>query len=76
MPNFKKKSIIRRNLYIGNTFEKDIKELDPRKACKCLGEEENHDIEHKNEKENLKKEYLGRLRLILNTYLCAKKKHK
>ena len=37
---------------IGNTFENDIKELDPRKAYKYLGIEENFDIQHKNEKEN------------------------
>jgi hypothetical protein len=32
-----------------------------------LGIEEGHDIEHKNEKERLKKEYLRRLRLVLGT---------
>jgi hypothetical protein len=42
---------------IGNTLENDIKELDPRKACKYLGIEENFDIQHKIEKEKLKKEY-------------------
>jgi len=44
-------------MHIGSTFENDIKELDPRKA-KYSGIEESCDIEHKNEKENLKKEYL------------------
>jgi len=38
-----------------NTFENDIKELDPRKAYKYLGIEEGFDIQHKNEKEKLKK---------------------
>jgi uncharacterized protein YnzC (UPF0291/DUF896 family) len=33
-------------------------------------------MEYKNEKEKLKKEYLRRLRLILNTQLSAKKKIK
>jgi hypothetical protein len=37
-----------------------------------LGVEENHNIEYKNEKEKLKKEYVRRLRLILNTELSAK----
>jgi hypothetical protein len=38
-----------------------------------LGVEENHNIEHKNEKERLK-ECIRRLRLILNTELSAKNK--
>jgi hypothetical protein len=42
-------------VHIGNTFENDIKELDPRKAYKYLGIVENFDIQHKNEKEKLKK---------------------
>jgi len=37
-------------MHIGNRFENDIKELDPRKAYKYLGIEENFDIQHKNEK--------------------------
>jgi hypothetical protein len=45
-------------MHIGNTFENDVKELDPRKAYKYLGIEENFNIQHKNEKEKLKKEYL------------------
>jgi hypothetical protein len=44
------------------------------KACKCLGVEENHNIGHKNEKEKLKKAYVRRLRLILNTELSEKNK--
>ena len=59
---------------IGNTFENDIKELDPRKAYKYLGIEVNFDIQHKNEKEKLKKEYLRRLRLVLGTKLSTKNK--
>jgi hypothetical protein len=51
-------------VHIGSTLENDIKELDPRKAHKYLGIEESYDIQHKNEKENLKKEYLRRLRLV------------
>ena len=54
------------------TFENDIKELDPRKVYKYLGIEESFDIQHKNEKEKLKKEYLRRLRLVLSTELSAK----
>ena len=51
------------------TFEKDIKESDLRKAYKYLGIEESSDIQHKNEKEKLKKEYLRRVRLVLGTEL-------
>jgi len=47
-------------MHVGNTFENDIKELDPRKAYMYLGIEESFDIQHKNEKEKLKKEYLRR----------------
>ena len=47
-------------MHIGNTFEYDIKELDPRKAYKYLGMEESFDTQHKNEKEKLKNEYLRR----------------
>jgi hypothetical protein len=43
------------------------------KAYKYLDVEENHNIEHKNEKEKLKKEYVRRLKLILNAELSAKK---
>jgi len=39
-----------------------------------LGIEESFDIQHTNEKEKLKKEYLKRLRLVLGTELSAKKK--
>jgi hypothetical protein len=54
-------------------MENYIKELEPMKACKYLGVDENHNIEHKNEREKLKKEYVRRLRFILNTELSAKK---
>jgi uncharacterized protein YkvS len=40
---------------MGNTVEIKIKELDSMKAYKYLGVEEKHNIEHKNEKERLKK---------------------
>lgn len=40
--------------YIGNTFEEDGTELDPRKAYKYLGIEEGHDIRHKNKEEKLR----------------------
>jgi len=58
-------------MYIRSTFENDIKELDPREAYKYLGIEESFDIQHKNEKEKLKREYLKRLRLVLGTELSA-----
>jgi len=57
---------VQSKMHIGSTFEKDIKKLDPRK--------ESFDIQHKNEKEKLKKEYLRRLRLVLGTELSAKNK--
>jgi len=38
-----------------------------------LGIEESLDIEHKNEKEKLKKEYWRRLGLVFGTELSAKK---
>jgi len=47
-------------MHIGSTFENDLKEVDPKKAHKYLGIEESFDIQHKNEKEKLKKEYLRR----------------
>jgi hypothetical protein len=64
-----------RKQHIGNTMENEIKELEPMKAYKYLGVEDNHrNTEYKNEKEKLKKEYVRRLRLILNTELSAKNK--
>ena len=66
-----KRGRVKNKMHIGNTFENDIKELDPRKTYKYLGIEENFDIQHKNEKEKLKKEYLRRLRLVLGTELSA-----
>jgi len=42
-----------------------------REKHKFLGIEESFDIQHKNEKEKLKKEYLGILRLVLGTELSA-----
>ena len=45
-----------------------------RLSHKYLSIEENFDIQHKNEKEKLKKEYLRRLRLVLGTELSAKNK--
>jgi hypothetical protein len=41
-----------------------------------LGIEGNHNIEHKREKERLKKEYVRRLRVIRNTELVQKIKCK
>ena len=47
-----KRGRVQSKMHIGNTFENDIKELDPSKAYKCLGIEESFDIQHKNEKES------------------------
>jgi len=49
-----KRGWVQSKMHIGSTFENDIKELDPRKAHKYLGIEESFDIQHKNEKEELK----------------------
>ena len=70
---FKKRKGPKQNAYRKN-IENDFKELDSREAYKYLGIEENFDIQHKNEKEKLKKEYLRRLRLVLGTELSAKNK--
>jgi hypothetical protein len=71
--NFFKKLNSFRKQRIGNTMGNEIKELEPMKAYTYLGVAENHSVEHKNEKENLK-EYVRRLRLILSTELSAKNK--
>jgi exonuclease III len=63
-----------RKEHIGKTMEYQIKELEPMKVYKYLGVAENHNIEHKNEKEKFKMEYVRRLRLILSTELSAKNK--
>jgi hypothetical protein len=65
--NFFKNGTIYRKEHVGNTMENEIKEMEPIKAYKYLGVAENRNIEHKNEKKKLKKEYVRRLRLILNT---------
>src|SRR5215469_8887312 len=70
----RKRGRVQSKMHIGSTFENNIKELDPRKAYRYLGIEEIFDIQHKNEKEKLKKEYLRRLRLVLRTKLNAKNK--
>ena len=69
-----KRGSVQNKMHVGSTFENDIKELEPRKAYKYLGIEESFDIQDKNEKEKLKKEYLRRLRLVLGTELSAKNK--
>jgi hypothetical protein len=69
-----KKVRVQRKTYTKSTFEKDTKELDSRKTYKYLGIEDSHDIQHKNEKEKLTKEYLRRLTLVLDTELNAKNK--
>jgi len=57
--------------FVGNTFEKDGTELDPRKAYEYLGIEESHDIQHKNRKEKLKKKYFWGMSLVLDAELMA-----
>ena len=55
-----KRGGVQSKMHVRNTSENDIKELDPRKAYKYFGIEEIFDIQHKNEKGKLKKEYLRR----------------
>jgi len=69
-----KRGSVQSKMHVGSTFKNDVKELDPRKAYKYLVIEESFDIQHKNDKEKLKKEYLRRLRLVLGTELRAKNK--
>ena len=71
---FKKKGTFQSKIYKCITFEKYITELDLREAYPYLGIEESYDMQHKKEKEKLKKEYLMRLRLVLGTELSAKNK--
>jgi len=68
------KGTVQSKIYTGSTFEKNIKELEPRETYKYLGIEESHDIQHKNKKVKLKKEYLRRLTLVLGTELSVKNK--
>ena len=55
-------------MHVGSTFQNGIKELGPRNTYMYLG------IQHKNEKDKLKKEYLRRMRLVLGTELSANNK--
>jgi len=70
----KKEGRVHSKVHIGSSFEKDITELDPRETHKYLGIEQSYDIEHKNEREKLKKEYLKGLRMVLGTELSVKNK--
>ena len=69
-----KRGRVQNKMHIGSIFENDTKELDSRKAYKYIEIEESFDIQHKNEKKNMKKECLRRLRLVLGTELSAKNK--
>ena len=51
-----KRGSVQSILHVRSTFDNDIKELYPRKAYKYLDIEESFDIQHKNEKEKLKRE--------------------
>jgi hypothetical protein len=55
---------------VGRTFEKEIKEMDPREAYSmCLSIEGSHHIQQMTEKRKLKKEYFRRSRLVFDTEL-------
>jgi hypothetical protein len=56
----KKEGRVHNKVHIGSSFEKDITELDQRETYKYLGIEQSYDLEHKNGREKLKKEYLRR----------------
>jgi len=73
-----KRGSVQSKMHVASTFESVIKELGPRKAYYMLfsGPEESFDIQHMNEEEKLKKEYLRRLKLVLGTELSAKNKIK
>ena len=71
-----KRGSVQSKMHVEGTFENDIKEMDSRKTYKYLGIEESFDIQNKNEKEKLKKEYLRRLRLVLSTELSERIKFK
>jgi hypothetical protein len=43
---FLKRGRVQSKMHIGSTFEKDIKELDPRIACKYLAIEGSHDTKN------------------------------
>jgi hypothetical protein len=55
-----KKGKVQREEHVENTAENEIKELEKKKAYRYLGIDENHNIEHKKEKERFKKEYVRR----------------
>ena len=50
-----KRSRVQSKMHIRNPFENDIKEINPRKTYKYLGIGESFDVQHKNEKEKVKK---------------------
>jgi hypothetical protein len=53
--NLFKNGRVQRKTYIGGTFEKDIKELDARKASKYFGIEDSLGMEYKKEEEKLRR---------------------
>ena len=55
MQEYVKKSRAQSKLYTGRIFEKNIKELNPREACRYLGVEGRNNVEQKIEKEKLRK---------------------
>jgi hypothetical protein len=72
--NFGKKRQGPKKGTLKNTVENRIKELETKKAYRYLGIGEIHNIEHKEQKERLKKAYVRRLMLIMATELSAKNK--
>jgi hypothetical protein len=67
---------VQSKMHIGVIFENHIKVQDPRKTYIYLDIEGNFDIQHKNEKEKLPKEYLRRLKLVFGSELSARIKFK
>ena len=58
-----KKGRVQKKPYTRNMFEKDIKVLDLRKACRYLWINDSSDLEQKNEQGKFKKEYLRRCKI-------------
>lgn len=65
MPQFLSKVSVCRIKHTVNEMENEIKELDSVDGYKFLGVEENQNVDHKNVREKLKREYVRRQRLIL-----------
>ena len=63
---FKKSKLVStRNIVIDDDIE--AQELDQERVCNCISVDESDGIQHSKMKENIRKEYIRRVRLILRT---------